>query len=182
VRRFGGHYLTATAGGFQTICSNVFFTVSGASSTNGTISWTENGAGTITAGGTTLTPTYTAADAGNTVTLTMTVTSSNACASQTVTATYSVTITKLPVFHFLILDLPYCSNGSNPAVTLNAEDSNWNIWFYRWIGFANASTGEINIAASTGIYTVTNTIAAANGCSIVTSAAGITHCQTYCYF
>ena len=85
---------TASAGGSQTICSNGTATVSGANASNGTISWSENGAGSITAGSTTLTPTYTptAADAGTTVTLTMTVTSTNACAPQTATATYSVIV------------------------------------------------------------------------------------------
>jgi hypothetical protein len=89
---------TATAGGTQTICSNATATVSGASATNGTISWTENGAGTITSGATTLTPTYTptAADAGTSVTLTMTVTSNNACTPQTQTATYTVIANPLP--------------------------------------------------------------------------------------
>ena len=89
---------TAVSGGTQTICSNGTATVSGASSTNGTILWTENGAGTITSGATTLTPVYTAAsgDAGNTVTLTMTVTSTNACAPQTASATYTVIVSPLP--------------------------------------------------------------------------------------
>ncbi|MDP3679829.1 MAG: LamG-like jellyroll fold domain-containing protein [Flavobacterium sp.] len=89
---------TAIAGGTQTICSNATATVSGASATNGTILWTENGAGTITAGATTLTPTYTptATDAGTSVTLTMTVTSNNACAPQTQTATYTLIVNPLP--------------------------------------------------------------------------------------
>ena len=89
---------TASAGGSQSICSNVTATVSGAAATNGTIAWTENGAGSITSGATTLTPTYTpaAGDAGNTVTLTMTVTSNNTCAPQTQTATYSINVTGAP--------------------------------------------------------------------------------------
>jgi len=86
---------TASAGGSQTICSNGNATVSGASYSNGTISWAENGAGSITSGTTTLTPTYTAAagDAGNTVTLTMTV-SNSPCA--VATATYSVIVNPVP--------------------------------------------------------------------------------------
>src|SRR6185436_2975074 len=74
-------------------------TVSGATAANGTILWTENGAGTITAGATTLTPTYTAAagDEGNTVTLTMTVTSNNACGTATAPpVTYSIIVNPLP--------------------------------------------------------------------------------------
>ncbi|KAB1155727.1 fibronectin type III domain-containing protein [Flavobacterium luteum] len=86
---------TATAGGSQTICSNGVAIISGATATNGTILWTENGAGLITSGATTLTPTYTpaAGDIGNIVTLTMTVTSNNTCAPQIETDTYSIAVT-----------------------------------------------------------------------------------------
>lgn len=89
---------TATAGGSQSICTNATATVGGATATNGNIAWTENGAGAITAGATTLTPTYTPAtgDAGNTVTLTMTVTSNNSCAPQLETATYTVFVSGVP--------------------------------------------------------------------------------------
>lgn len=89
---------TATAGGSQSICSNETATVSGATATNGTIAWTENGAGSITDGATTLSPTYTpaAGDIGNTVTLTMTVTSNNSCAPQTEVATYTVFVAEVP--------------------------------------------------------------------------------------
>ncbi|PLX05862.1 MAG: hypothetical protein C0596_15280, partial [Marinilabiliales bacterium] len=89
---------TASAGGSQTICVNGTATVSGASASNGTISWTEDGAGSITSGATTLTPTYTPAvgDAGGLVTLTMTVTSDNSCISETAQATYTVNVDPLP--------------------------------------------------------------------------------------
>ena len=98
----------ATAGGSQTICMGGTAKVSGASSANGLIAWTENGAGSITSGATTLTPTYTpdVADAGTTVTLTMTVTSTNACSSvQPATATYTVTVTSTT------------ANAGNPVTT-----------------------------------------------------------------
>lgn len=87
---------TASAGGSATICENQIVQVSGASSSNGTILWSENGAGTITAGANTLTPTYTAAagDAGNAVTLTMTVSNGGCTAA---TATYTVNVIGLPV-------------------------------------------------------------------------------------
>ena len=87
---------TATAGGTSTICFNQTATVSGATSSNGTIAWTENGGGTITSGATTLTPVYTPGgtdSAGATVTLTMTVTNSP-CSSAT--ATYTVIVKALP--------------------------------------------------------------------------------------
>ena len=69
------------AGGSQTICLNGTATVSGASASNGTISWSHNGAGTLS-NATTITPTYTpdASDVGKTITLTLTVTSTNTCA------------------------------------------------------------------------------------------------------
>ena len=89
----------ATAGGSQSICSNATATVNGATASNGTIAWTENGTGSITSGATTLTPTYTSAagDIGNTVTLTMMVTSNNTCTPQTATATYTITVFALPI-------------------------------------------------------------------------------------
>jgi hypothetical protein len=86
---------TATAGGSQSICYTGTATVSGATSSNGTIAWTSNGAGSITSGASTLTPVYSAAtaDAGNTVTLTITV-SSGSCTNAT--ATYSVVVKASP--------------------------------------------------------------------------------------
>ncbi|MFN9114394.1 MAG: hypothetical protein ACK5XN_30400, partial [Bacteroidota bacterium] len=105
---------TATSGGAQTICSGSAAIVSGMSSSNGTISWTENGAGSITAGGTTLTPTYTSAagDAGNIVTLTMTV-SSSPCAAAT--ATYSVEVNPIATVSANV-DQTICA--TTPNVTL----------------------------------------------------------------
>ena len=86
---------TATAGGSQTICQNSTATVSGATSSNGSIAWTENGSGSITSGSTTLTPTYTAAAADAALTRTLTMTVSNApCAAAT--ATYTVVVKALP--------------------------------------------------------------------------------------
>jgi F0F1-type ATP synthase membrane subunit c/vacuolar-type H+-ATPase subunit K len=88
-----------TGNGSDTICENASVTLGGLNSAaNGAILWTENGAGNITSGATTLSPTYTsaAADAGNTLILTMTVTSTNSCAPQTATATYSVTVNPVP--------------------------------------------------------------------------------------
>jgi gliding motility-associated-like protein len=89
---------TASAGGNSRICMNGTATVSGASSANGSINWTSDGAGTIN-NGTTLTPTYSAnaSDASKTVLLTMTVTSTNSCIGKTATANYTVIIDSLPL-------------------------------------------------------------------------------------
>jgi len=93
---------TASAGGSQSICPDGTATVGGASASNGTILWTENGAGSITSGETGLTPVYTPApgDAGHAVTLTMTVTSTNNCGSSPAVATYTVNVNSLPTVTF----------------------------------------------------------------------------------
>ncbi len=73
---------TANAGADASTCVSSAYTVSDASASNyASIAWTEDGAGSITADATTLTPTYTpaAGDAGNTVTLTLTATALGGC-------------------------------------------------------------------------------------------------------
>ncbi len=89
----------AIAGNNSTICSDSVITVSGAIVKYGGINWTENGAGGITSGGATVSPTYTAAptDEGNIVTLTMTVTNTNACGIKNATAFYTIKVDSLPV-------------------------------------------------------------------------------------
>lgn len=91
--------VSATGGGTPQIAAGNPYTlgptdVSAANYT--TVSWTENGAGSITAGGGTLQPTYTSAtgDKGNTVTLTMTA-SNPGCST---TANFTILVrTKLPI-------------------------------------------------------------------------------------
>jgi hypothetical protein len=88
---------TVSISGSKSTCSNGSVTLASgeANASNGTILWTHDGAGTISAGATTLTPTYTAApaDAGKQVTLTMTVTASPSCSlPYTVTDIYPVIV------------------------------------------------------------------------------------------
>ena len=68
---------TATAGGSQTICFSGTATVSGATSSNGTILWTHNGNGSLT-NASTLTPTYTPGTGDQNTTVNLTLTVSNA--------------------------------------------------------------------------------------------------------
>ena len=88
---------TITTGSHH-ICINGIYTLTSgeALAPIGSVQWTEDGAGTISAGATTLTPTYSAApgDAGKTVTLTMTV--SNAPCTDA-TDTYALIVDPLPV-------------------------------------------------------------------------------------
>ena len=130
---------TATAGGSQTICSNSTVSVSGASSSNGTIAWTENGAGSITSGATTLSPVYTpsAGDAGKTVTLTMTVL--NGCG--VATATYTVIVNALPSTPTSVTSsaTSICSGSS---IDLKATSTGSTIYWY------TVSTGGSPIGTS----------------------------------
>lgn len=88
---------TAAVSGSSTICSNSTATVSGVNASNGTISWTHNGSGSLS-NATSLTPTYTPSvlDAGNAVSLTLTVSSNNSCAPSSATAVYTVHVNHLP--------------------------------------------------------------------------------------
>ena len=90
-----------------------------------------------------------------------------------VTATTSVTITALPVATFSYTGTPYCSNASNPLPTLSGSAGTFSA-LPAGLVFVSTATGEVNLAASTiGTYTVTNTIAAAGGCSVVTATSPI---------
>jgi hypothetical protein len=113
---------TASAGGSATICSNQTHVVSGASASGGTIAWTEDGAGSITAGANTLTPTYTAAAGDTTVTLTMTV-SNGTCADAV--ATYTINVTTAPSASAGSA-FSTCENSGAISITGGASASNHN--------------------------------------------------------
>jgi autotransporter-associated beta strand protein len=95
---------TASAGGSINSFVGNFETVSGASASNGTIQWTENGAGYFdeewfpVGNPTTLTPTYyiKSGDFGQAVTLTMTVTGEGSCSSRTAIATFTINVSGEP--------------------------------------------------------------------------------------
>jgi autotransporter-associated beta strand protein len=100
---------TATAG--TTINSFVgeYETISGASASNGTIQWTEDGAGNFdeiwfpVGNDETVAPTYSVieGDWGNTITLTMTVTGLGACSVNTATANVTININDEPgLWHY----------------------------------------------------------------------------------
>lgn len=131
----------AIAGGSLTICENEPAQVSGATAANGSIVWTENGAGSITAGASTLTPTYTpaAADAGNSVTLTMTV-SNPVCTEATATFTFNV----LPLPEaFAGVPVSICADVPSVNVTTGATVANNNgqLWTTSGTGtFSNADS------------------------------------------
>ena len=108
-----------------------------------------------------------------TYTVTYTMAASGGCAAQT--ATSSVTITALPVATFSYTGTPYCQNAANPSPTFSGGGVAGTFSSTAGLVFVSTATGQINLSASTpGTYTVTNTIAAANGCAAVTATSSIT--------
>jgi hypothetical protein len=169
----------ASAGGNQTICSTGEAIISGALSENGTILWTENGAGSITAGETTLTPTYTpsAEDAGNAVMLTMTVSSNNVCAPKSAVADYTVNVEALPTA-VSGGSQTICSNGT--AIVNDASSSNGTILWTE--NGAGVLTGETTLtpaytasAEDAGkMVTLTMTVSSTNVCAPESAVAEYT--------
>ena len=105
--------------------------------------------------------------------VTNTIAAANGCAA--VTATSNVTITALPIATFSYTGSPYCKNGTNPTPTFSGGGVAGIFSSTAGLVFVSTSTGQINLATSTaGTYTVTNSIAAANGCGIVTATSTVT--------
>lgn len=133
---------TATAGGTALICVNNSATVSGATSSNGTISWTHNGSGSLS-NGNTLTPTYTpsSSDAGNTVVLTLITTSNNSCAPATAQASYNIIVEGNPIATDGVTSA-VCSTTSFTVTTANAQFGTIN-WTHNGSGtLINANTAS----------------------------------------
>jgi hypothetical protein len=174
----------ASTSGSATICENSSYTLQAgeATSANGTILWTENGFGTITAGGTGLTPTYTAAagDAGGTVTMTMTVTSDNTCGTATATATYAISVDPLPEAS-TSGSATICENSSYTLQAGEATSANGTIlWTENGSGTITAGgtglTPTYTAAAGDagGIVTMTMTVTSDNTCGTATATATYT--------
>jgi hypothetical protein len=91
----------------------------------------------------------------------------------TVVATTTVTITAAPTATISYSGTPYCTTSSSASVTRTGTAGGT---YTSTSGLSiNSSTGDINISLSTaGTYTVTYTIAAAGGCSVVTATTSVT--------
>jgi gliding motility-associated-like protein len=162
----------AATNGNATICQNATYTLVNGEVTQsyGSIAWTENGAGSITAGGTTLFPTYTAAavDAGSAVTLTMTVTSTNTCVGQTAVAMYNINVDRLPT----------ASAGGSKAIcqdnayTLAASETSQTYGTVQW-----THSGQ-GLLTNTTSLTPTYTAVAGDATSVVTLTMTVTSTNT----
>jgi hypothetical protein len=114
-----------------------------------------------------------AASTPGTYTVTNTIAAAAGCA--VVTATSSITITALPVATFSYAGSPYCQTAANPSPTFSGGGVAGTFSSTAGLVFVSTATGQINLSASTpGTYTVTNTIAAAGGCAVVTATSSVT--------
>ncbi len=87
-----------------------------------------------------------------------------------------ITVTVLPVATFSYAGTPYCQNGANPSPTFSGGGVAGTFSSSpSGLVFISTATGQVNLAASTpGSYTVTNTIAASDGCGVGTATSPIT--------
>ena len=105
--------------------------------------------------------------------VTNTIPSGNGC-SMVSTDAY-ITITAPPIATFSYPGTPYCSNAVNPAPAFSVGGVAGAFTSTPAGLSINSLTGDVNLSGSTpATYTVTNTIAAANGCIVVSAPATIT--------
>jgi len=91
------------------------------------------------------------------------------------TASNNVTITMAPTAAFAYAG-PYCKEDTNPNPSYNTGSSGGAFSATpAGLTFVSTSTGQVDLKASTpGTYTVTNAIAAADGCAAASATATIT--------
>ncbi len=106
-----------------------------------------------------------------TYTVTYEIAATNSCAAYSTTT--SITITAAPSATISYAGSQYCSNSGSATVTQTGTSGGT---YSSTAGLSiNATSGTVNLAASTaGTYTVTYTIAAANGCAQFQTTAPIT--------
>ncbi len=107
------------------------------------------------------------------------VTATNSCGTS-IARTVDITVNAPPVASFSYPGTPYCPNAANPLPAFSGGGIAGTFSSTAGLVFVNASTGQVNLGASTpGNYVVTNTIAAAGGCGIVTATNPISIVSDY---
>jgi hypothetical protein len=108
-----------------------------------------------------------------TYTVTNTVPASGGCPAVTSTATITINAPSIATFSYA--GTPYCTTAANPFPTFIGGGTAGTFSSTAGLVFVSASTGEVNLSASTpGTYTVTNTVPASGGCPAAASTATIT--------
>lgn len=153
----------------------VTYDLSGANAATGltaSLSFTAGvpGSGTFTI------PAASLAGTGNTTVTITGITSSTSCTSNISSGNSVVAaVTALPAATFSYTASPYCASAVNPLPTFSGGAVAGVFSSTPGLVFVNTATGEIDLAASTpATYTVTNTIAAADGCGVVTANSDVT--------
>jgi hypothetical protein len=166
--------ITITAAPFATIayagspyCSNAgSATVTSTGTTGGVYSSTAGLTINATTGNVNI-----ATSTAGTYTVTYTVPASGGCALFTTTTT--ITINAASSATITYTGSPYCSNV--PTATVTRTGTTGGVYSSTTGLSINATTGDVNIATSTGgTYTVTYTIAAAGGCALFATTTTIT--------
>ncbi|MGB9701723.1 MAG: beta strand repeat-containing protein, partial [Candidatus Kapaibacteriota bacterium] len=159
---------TANAGADASTCGTTAYTLSGTSATNySSVSWTHNGAGTLT-NATTLTPTYTpaVADIGNNVTLTLTVTALAGCSN--VQDQMVIAVTPQATAN-AGSDASICQGGTFTVSTATASNYTSLSWTSNGTGsFTNGTSltpTYIPGIGETGTVTLTLNVTGQNGCN-----------------
>ena len=103
------------------------------------------------------------------------------CGTSPVTSNPALlTVNPAPVATFSYTGSPYCPNATDPLPTFSGGGVAGIFSSTAGLVFVNTSTGEVDLSASTpGIYTVTNTIAAAGGCNEVIATNPIEITSTF---
>ena len=105
-------------------------------------------------------------------TYTVTYTTNGPCPNS---ANFIITIAAAPTAAFSYTATPYCQNAANPFPTFVGGSIAGTFSSTAGLLFVSTATGQVDLGASTpGTYTVTNTIAAAGGCPLVSSTNTIT--------
>ncbi|MBK9484510.1 MAG: LamG domain-containing protein [Chitinophagaceae bacterium] len=104
------------------------------------------------------------------------VTDATACVGSGNSGNPTITVTPLPAATISYAGSPYCSNAGTATVTRTGTAGGT---YSSTAGLTiNATTGDVTLGTSTpGTYTVTYTIAASGGCSVVTATTTITITQ-----
>ncbi len=142
---------TASAGGNISQCGTTAYTVTGASAggTYSAVSWAASGltgTGSITAGASTLNPTFTPTSPTGSVTLTMTVTGSGACAGNNPTSSMTFTWTSAPSVQAGPATINQC--GTANVMFTGASASTPGTWTWSLLAGGTGTGNLINGGAS----------------------------------
>ncbi|UPT67191.1 MAG: hypothetical protein M0D57_00365 [Sphingobacteriales bacterium JAD_PAG50586_3] len=164
---------TAAAGADQVKCNTTTATLAANTPTSGTGAWSVvSGSGGSFNNASSPTATFTGV-MGNTYTLRWTISTTTGCSPST--DDVIITLNAPPVATFSYTQSPICKNASNPLPTFSGGGVAGTFTSTTGLVFVSTTTGQVNLTTSTaGTYTVTNTLAAANGCPVVTATNTIT--------